>query len=289
MKRATVCPMRPIVAITALMSEAAPLIEKWRLKPARNAPLLERFQTFAADGRYVLVSGIGKLKSATATSVITATLGLEADPLLVNIGVAGASQNHAGRGELFVVNKVRDVATNIRFYPDILVRHLARESALDTYDHPVDTPPRDPVLVDMEASGFMHAATNLLCPSSVLLLKVVSDYCTSERLIPADVSSLIEDRLDLIDTVIASWHTELKTMPLPDSDEVASLERLSITARFSQSQRLELQRLLVAFKAGGGTLSDILVLPSEHEPHSKYARRALFNKILGQLRGVGLP
>ncbi len=281
--------MRPIIVITALMSEAAALVEKWGLKPVRNASLLERFQTFSRDGRYVAVSGVGKLKSATATAALTTTVGQADEPLLVNIGLAGSLPAHAERGDLFVVNKVRDVSTNTRFYPDILVRHPVRESALDTHDHPVTTPPAEPVLVDMEASGFMQAATSIISPSSVLVLKVVSDGCNGQRLTPADATSLIEARLDVIDTVIASWHAELKSAPSLSSDELSGLEQLITIAHFSQSQRLELARSLVAFKARGGTVSDILASCTKREVSSKHARRALFDELMNRLREAGLP
>jgi nucleoside phosphorylase len=281
--------MKPIVVIAALMSEAAPLIDKWGLKPVRNAALLERFQTFSRDGRYVAVSGIGKLKSATATSVLTTALNQEDEPLLINIGLAGARPAHAQRGDLFVVNKVRDVSTNTRFYPDILVRHPVRESALDTHDHPVTTPPAEPILVDMEASGFMQAATSIVSPSAVLVLKVVSDGCDGQRLTPADATSLIEARLDVIDTVIASSHAELKSAPTLSTNELANLEQLITMAHFSQSQRLELSRSLVAFKARGGTVSDILASCTEQEVSAKHARRALFDELMNRLREGVLP
>lgn len=281
--------MRPIVVITALMSEAAPLVERWGLKLVRNTPLLERFQTFSRDGKYLAVSGIGKLRSATATSVLTATLGPETEPLLVNIGLAGASPTHAQRGELFVINKVRDVTTNTRFYPDILVRHSLRESALDTYDHPVTTPPTEHVIVDMEAAGFMQAATSLLAPSSVLAMKVVSDGCSGERLTPSDATSLMEARLDEIDRVIAGYCAELKSAPSLNSEELSSLEQLTIAARFSQSQRLELTRTLVAFKARGGAVSDILTSCAGREVAAKHARRTLFEELMDRLRGATLP
>lgn len=281
--------MRPIIVIAALMSEAAPLVEQWGLKLVRNASLLERFQTFSGDGRYIAVSGIGKLKSATATAVLTSTLGQENEPLLVNLGLAGAPSTHATRGDLFIINKVRDVTTNTRFYPDILVRHPIRESGLDTYDHPVTTPPTEPVLVDMESSGFMQAATSIVSPSSVLVLKVVSDGCDGERLTPADATSLIEARLAVIDAVIASFHAELKAAPSLSSDELSSLEQLIIMAHFSQSQRLELMRSLVAFKARGGTVSDILASCGVREVSAKHARRALFDALMNQLREAVLP
>jgi adenosylhomocysteine nucleosidase len=281
--------MRPILIITALMSEAMPLVEQWGLKPIRNIPLLERFQTFAADGRYIAVSGIGKLKSATATAVLTTALAQEHGPLLVNIGLAGATHTHGERGDLFVINKVRDVTTNTRFYPDIIVRHSVRESALDTHDHPVTTPPTEPVLVDMEASGFMQAATSLVSPSSTLILKVISDGCNGERITPTGATSLIKDRLNAMQEIIASWQAELAPAPTLDHDEQRILEQIITTVRFSQTQRVELARTVLAFKLRGGAVCDTLAPYLQHQSGAKHARRELFDNLMNSLRGAELP
>lgn len=272
--------MRPILVITALTSEALPLVERWELKPVRNEPLLERFQTYGGDHRYVAISGIGKLKSATATAALTTALAGQYLPSLVNLGIAGAPATHGAQGELFIVNKVRDVATNTRFYPDILVRHSIRESAVDTYDHAVSTPPSQNVLVDMEGAGFMQAATSLTAPSSTLVIKVVSDTCTGERITPSSASALIATHIESIDKTINAWQGALKPPAALDTDEAALIEQLIASARLSQSQRTEAVRSLISFKMRGGVISRVVLPLLARDGSSKHARQKLFEELI---------
>jgi len=278
--------MKPALIITALMAEAAPLIARWRLKPIRNAPALERFQTFGGNGRFVAISGIGKVRSAVATATVATALTNGEEPLIVNLGLAGSTRVQSNKGDLFVINKVRDVATNTRFYPDILIRHELNESGLDTHDHPVKIPSEEPVLVDMEGAGFMQAATSVVPPSCVAVLKVVSDLCDGERITKEDAENLIESRLSCIERVIDNWQNKL-TPPLRfSSEELNLIERLIEEKRLSQSQRIQIERLLLSLKAIKVSCSDVIISFSSQPVHSKSDQRALFNEMISTMQNA---
>jgi hypothetical protein len=65
---------KEILIITALSCEAAPLIKAYEARPLRENPCAERFQVFYRNGVYIATSGIGKIRSATATSALMTSL-----------------------------------------------------------------------------------------------------------------------------------------------------------------------------------------------------------------------
>jgi nucleoside phosphorylase len=282
--------MRPALVITALMCEATPLIEAWGLRPLRGSEVEERFQLFYGDGVYLGVSGIGKLRAAVATSaLLTHLLSQNLAPIAVNIGIAGSPPGLAQLGDLVLVHKVRDVATNSRLYPDILLKHSLKELPLDTYDHPVTTPPSEEALVDMECAGFMQAATTLVAPSETAVLKVISDTCDGTRVSPQQVSQLVRAVSDSITATITSLRREVPAPHRLNDQDLQVLELAVSHARLSVTQRIELERAILATRARGDELSSsfhsILTQPIK----SKDQRRIAFAALLETLRGGELP
>jgi nucleoside phosphorylase len=282
--------MRPVIIVTALPCEAAPLIEARRLKPVRGKPLFERFQVSASDeGTFVAVTGIGKLKSAAATAALYATLAVECEPLLVNIGIAGAAPDSCALGTPFIINKVRDVATNTRFYPDILVRHSLSEAALETHDAPLSTPPSPATLVDMEGAGFMQAATLVAAPSEIALVKVVSDHCDGKRLTPRDATSLISAHTDTILKLVDTLRTEITPSITLSQSERDVLDEAAEHAHFSHHQRLELARAALHRKARGEHFIDEVQALLKATISSKSERATSYHQILAKLQESSLP
>lgn len=282
--------MRPVLVITALMCEATPLIQRWGLRPLRANEVEERFQLFHGDGIYLGVSGIGKLRSAVATSaLVTRLLEQNLAPIVANIGVAGSSTRVANRGELILVHKVRDVAANSRLYPDILLKHPLRELALDTYDHPVTTPPSEETLVDMECSGFMQAATTFVAPSEIAVLKVVSDHCEGTRLSPEEASRLIEEVSTPITDLLTSLRRELSEPSRLNSDDARALELAVSHARLSVTQRIELERAILATRARGEEIASAFTAILTRPIKSKDQRKIAFSELIEALHGKELP
>jgi len=281
--------MRNVVIITALMPEAAPLIEAWGLKPLRGDPLLERFQTHHADGIHLAVSGIGKLKSATCTSTVLSRIPQHEEPIAVNIGIAGAVPTVGARGELILVNKVRDIATNTRFYPDIIIKHSLVEGSLETHDTPVTQGCSVPGLVDMEGAGFMQAATTLVAPSSVLMLKVISDLCDGERISPQAASLLIRNSLPAIEEVITAWRGELSPAPMLSQEERALLRESLSHVHLSATQTFEIERIVHACKAQGLPWRDTLESLFQLEVSTKQRAKEIFSELQRTLKEGILP
>jgi len=282
--------MKAALIITSLMCEATPVVRALGLKPTRSSELEERFQLVHSNNLYLGVSGVGKLRSAVATSALTAhLLGNHSSLVVVNIGIAGAHPLLAEKGQLVLVNKVRDVATNIRFYPDILIKHQAHELAIDTHDHPVTTPPHHPVLVDMESSGFMQAATTLVAPSEVAVLKVVSDYCDGVRLAPEEVSALIEAQIGAITQIVDGLRSTLPEHQGLTTEEQSMMRDVSAHAKLSVTQNIELERRLRARKAQGEPFIPVLQELLAKQISNKDERRVAFDDALRALSGASLP
>lgn len=242
---------RDLLIITALACEAAPLITAWKLKPLRQGALAERFQVFQRDGISVAVSGVGKIKSAIATAALLGGLFAPRSlaPLVVNIGIAGTSVTDLPIGALTYINKVRDVATNSRHYPDVLLAHSLPEYALDTYDAPVTTPPKEPIVVDMEGAGFAQAALALVPPSQVCILKVISDYCAGTEVTREQVHSAIASQMEPIYVLLNALRTHLPDPPRMTEEERALLDAVYSHAAFSLTQRTEITRRVQSLKA----------------------------------------
>ena len=277
--------------ITALQCEAAPLIKALHAKPLREDPCAERFQVFHTEDTYIATSGIGKVRSAIATTALLTSLFPHAatgdtPPLVANIGIAGSSTTTLPIGTLTYINKVRDVATNTRFYPDILVKHTLPESALDTYDAPVTTPPTETVTVDMEGAGFIQAATALGAPSSICLLKVISDHCSGERISPALASALIEQNAEKIHTTLHTIHATLPTPVTLSASDRSILEDAATHAKLSLTQRIELTRRIKALHARGIPWGPALRIITDTTITTKETRNAAYNSLLHALAEV---
>jgi nucleoside phosphorylase len=251
----------------------------------RGKPLFERFQVSASDeGTFVAVTGIGKLKSAAATAALYAALAADSEPLLANIGIAGAAPDFCPMGKPFVINKVRDAASNTRFYPDIIIRHPFSEAALETHDSPVLTPPPTEILVDMEGSGFMQAATLLVAPSEIAVVKIVSDFCDGRKLTPNDAATLIAPHTNDIFSLLDAMRAEVTPLPTLSASERSALEEAAQHAHFSHHQRLELSRAALHRKARGECfINDVKALLGLSIT-SKTERTAAYQSIIARLQ-----
>lgn len=119
----------------------------------------------------MIVSGSGKIASALATSWLAAQY-LDQPIAMINIGTAGKQQ--AELGQLFWVNKVVDVATDKMWFPQCQAKHHLFPATLISYDQPQTVYPENS-LVDMEAAGFIQAATKWVSIENIAVIKCISD------------------------------------------------------------------------------------------------------------------
>lgn len=170
-----------ILIVCALMPEAKPLVQHFKLKKDFS---VKEHELFRSEEIELIVSGVGKVKSAIAATALLQRHQGRKDLCAANIGICG-SVKECAPGKLYFVNKITDQATAKSYFPDILLQHGLPEASLATFEKPVQKsellePTFD--LVDMEAAGFMLAAQMYVYPQQILCAKVVSDCLEDVKL-----------------------------------------------------------------------------------------------------------
>ena len=226
-----------LIWIAALHCEAKPVIDHYRLQ---KAPGRQPFDFYRRDDMTCVISGSGKLASASACAWIAARL--ERYPVLawLNIGTAGAAVHDLGKA--FLVDKIVDDDSGQCYYPAPLGSRTCDGATCRTlagpgYDY------REDCLFDMEASGFMQAALYFSSSELVQSIKVVSDNrrenFASDR---QAVSDLIHANLEAV--------VEQAAIQLTAAQQLAALhapaeswQQLLSLAHFSETQRNRLRVL----------------------------------------------
>ena len=150
--------------VVALAGEARVLLESYGFSRRKDYP----FPLYHAekDRMFLVISGIGKTRSAAATAWLGAQV--PPDSLWINFGTAG--HHDAVPGSSYWIHKIEDAGDGTRYYPAVLP--YWNSESITCYDR-VQKEPRG--LVDMESSGFFSAALLFTHRELVQLRKVVSD------------------------------------------------------------------------------------------------------------------
>ena len=182
-----------LIWVCALHCEAKPVIDYYRLQKQSGA---RPFDTYEGDNMACVVSGMGKLAAAAATTSIAEKLNHRGSLAWINLGVAGAA--NTALGSVFLLNKCIDSETQIPLYPAIIGRPEMPTRSCITVSKPAEDF-RQNFLYDMEASGFFQAAQYYSSGELVHSIKVVSDN-ESEKTGKnrQQTSSLIADNMDTI-------------------------------------------------------------------------------------------
>ena len=189
-----------LIISVALNCEARPLIQYYRLQRLKNA---SRFELFANQDNSInlIVSGIGKIKSAIATIYAYAISGANPHSCFLNLGIAGGKETPIG--SLYLIHKLIDEASQQNFYPSQFLSHDLPTASLITFDQ-VQNHYSMQHLVDMEASGFYQAALQCVAQEHIQIIKIISDHSieTRERINAQYVQALISDKLTVLQTQI---------------------------------------------------------------------------------------
>ena len=175
--------------------EARPFIDHFKLnKDFSN----RQFNQFLDENISLIVSGIGKMKSAIATTFLLSQAKNLDSSIIFNIGIAGSAKHHS-IGAAVLVNKITDHESGRSFFPAALQNHNLEEARLESFSQAVsrkNTTVDNLELVDMEASGYYEAASNFLSASQIYCIKVVSDHLDDQKISKQFVSDLILQNLD---------------------------------------------------------------------------------------------
>jgi nucleoside phosphorylase len=221
----------------ALHAEARPFIQHLQLKRRHD---IKNYACFCSDDVTLIESGTGKLNAAAATAWLGAISAAEY-PVCINIGIAG----HADRqlGCLVACQRIEDAASGKRWYPPRLAKNLPQGENLLTLDQPADSYPPD-AAVDMEASGFMVAATRFSTLELIHSLKVISDNRDNPpgRMKTSQVEQLIAPQLENC-MAVARDLLALREV-LTHQTSTTDIKKYLQNWHFSQYQKSQLARLL---------------------------------------------
>lgn len=220
--------------VVALHAEAKPLIDHYGLKPA-DGPA---FHVFEGGGRRLVVSGVGKVAAAAATTY------LHDAPLdaWVNVGIAG----HRDRapGEIVLASRVSDGSTDERYFPTLVGLSQIDREGVTTVDTP-ETAFASNDVFDMEASGYYPTALRFSTSELVHCVKIVSDNreTGTDALTAKRIGALVEKNLERIAALVDQLESLATALePLRTTPE---LEPFIHSWHFTSSQRRRLFRLLV--------------------------------------------
>jgi len=238
--------------ISAFYKEVAPIIKHYKLKKL-NSP----FEIFKNDEIIVIISGIGKLNSAIATTYLLSNYNID---FIMNFGIVGSKSFKIG--EIFLINKI-----NKNLYPDILYSHPFNESEIICSDEIITE--GEFKLVDMESEGFFKAATKFMPLENIFIIKIVSDNLVCFRPDSDFMDNLISPHLKNITTFIDSLEKKEKF-----KFNEKYLENLVTKYNLSFSQKEILKNKIIYF-----TLNNIPLPQIEFE---KTNRKKDFNEILAR-------
>lgn len=266
--------------VTALHCEARPIIKHYGLK--RNLSTA-KFEIYESDEASLIISGTGMLKSAVAAAHLFSMSPDTKSSIAVNAGICGSSKLQYEKGRLFVINKIMNHSSKKAYYPDIIIKHGLDENSVETFPAPVsrdDNTTLSAELVDMEAAGFMEAASMFFSAHDIYCLKVVSDHLEGERITPGYVSGLIEQNMDSIHRLVenavslSSSHNDVLT-----AEDMELLEKISQNLNLTVTLRHQLRNLALHYKIS--TMKDLDVIGGylDIQTNIKYERKKCFESI----------
>ena len=184
--------------ITALKAESDPFIQHLSLK--RNSAL--NFPYYVNQKLNIGLIGVGVGKK-NIKSRINDFLKLinHKDVQFINIGIAGGKKSSTNIGELFIINKILDDNSDLKYYPEIIVDHGLNESSITTVETPVlDGGKKYDTLVDMEAHEIFSTCSKFVPVHDISIIKLVSDHMDGQELFkqPSIVSHLFKEKMDEI-------------------------------------------------------------------------------------------
>jgi len=274
--------------ISAMGIETQSIIKYLNLKKTTDRP----FETYHNDEVNLVISGVGKINAAGATSyLLKDTLkGLNHSDYVINLGICGSLNNKFNVGDLVLVNKVVDYEKKRKYYTDILVKHNLKEGSIQSIDTLNVDYEFEEDLVDMESSAFFQIASKFLNVHQIYVLKVVSDKVNKnqplEKLTKKYIDELIYDKLEEIFSFTKLVSSLLKLFqPLFQQQDEEIIKKISKSLKLTFSQVKQLENAYAYFKSNKKVSPLFLKEYFNYIPKSKKERDATFEDLKTKLYG----
>lgn len=137
--------------VTALYIEAKPLISLFNLKKDNT---YTKFQVFSNENIKLIISGTGKIKSATALTYLISNKDIKENDYIINIGFIASTNNNSQLGDIIYISKIQNAYSDTTFYPEMIYKHNFLEGSLTTFDKIIENKIENVEYIDMEAYGF---------------------------------------------------------------------------------------------------------------------------------------
>lgn len=225
----------------ALMEEAKPLIERFKLRRSGDLSLFENGEMA------LLVTKSGVIQTAFQMGRLQKRY-----KKWLNIGVAGARSDPVG--SLFLIDKVTFAGKSA--YPKLPFRADLKRRSLQTVTT-IETEFASDALYDMEGYAFFRAASHYTSSELIHLIKIVSDNRieTFHTLTKSCLSRLIASNLPAIENFIDQF------LHSSNPPEEISLTPYELCFHMTKSQKLQLKELLEKCRA-------LSILPKTDHCHS---------------------
>jgi hypothetical protein len=231
-----------IALVCALKCEAESLIQHFKLRAVSQRTL---FPLYINPPLFLVISGIGKVRAASAVSYLYSFMGDPKMSAWLNVGIGGHPSKEIGKG--FFANKVTDMASGQKFYPVFTWKENNSQTVF-TADA-LQTKMPDEGIYEMEAFGFCNTAALLTTAEMIHCFKVVSDNSSQPPSKDPDfVHELIQKQIPAIEKTthhLAELLGGLKKETSVSTSLAPFLEKW----HFTESEFYQLRRLLERWEA----------------------------------------
>ena len=263
--------------VTALYIEAKPLISLFNLKKDNS---YTKFQVFFNEDIKLIISGIGKVKSATALTYLISKEDIKKNDYIANIGFVASNKN-SQLGDIVYVSKIQNAYSDLDFYPEMIYKHNFLEGSLTTFDSIVEKKIENIEYIDMEAYGFFQTASIFFKKDKIMVLKIVSDILKDKAedriLVDFKNENLFSESYNNIYKFLVNFKTVND-----DSDftitEQELIKKVLENLRLSDTMTYELFNILRYLKIKYGNI-DILKKYENIEVSSKVQAKKFFEEI----------
>ncbi|MCY6369586.1 hypothetical protein [Clostridium ganghwense] len=273
-----------IYICAAMYCEVSPFISYLGLKKDNE---VTSFQVFKNDETVLIISGVGSVASAIATTYMLTKYKAEPYDLFINIGICGTKKQEIEIGNTILCHKIINHDTKKKFYPDILFKHPFEEGVLETFSTIINREMYcefEGDLVDMEGAGAYAAAAIFLPPHQINCIKIVSDFLEGDKVTSKKVSELVGDNVPLI----SKWMKERQKSCCQPSkifteEEVNFLKKISNNLRLTESMYHQLNQLSKHYKIRFGNILEVSKPFLHIQCKSKNEGKRYFAKLKEQL------
>ena len=266
--------------VTALYIEAKPLISLFNLKKDNT---YTKFQVFSNENIKLIISGTGKIKSATALTYLISDKDIKENEHIINIGFIASLNNNSQLGDIVYISKIQNAYSDTTFYPEIIYKHNFLEGSLTTFDKIIENKIENIEYIDMEAYGFFQTASIFFKKDKIIVLKIISDIL-KENVKDRILFDFEDDNL-FNESYKKIYDFLLKFVNIPtdsrnnfNNNEQDLIKKVLENLKLSDTMTYELFNILKYLKIKYGNI-DILKKYENIEINSKVQGKKIFEEI----------